>query len=237
MACCGFANGVNRQFTKAKAAQELQRYHRRGARPTTRLLLEGLSQTGRIEGTLLDVGAGVGALTFELLERGMESAVVVEASNAYAETFENEAMRRGRDAAVRMLRGDLLDVAERVERADVVTMDRVVCCYPLYAELLREALQRATRTFAFSYPRDCWYSPRSRVGRKRRSSSDVWVSDLRASPGIDARADRARRVRAGGARADHRVGGRRLRTTSLKALWTSSFPTLRSGPRPASPRS
>jgi hypothetical protein len=41
--------------------------------------------------------------------------------------------------------------------ASVVTLDRVVCCYPLYEELLREALRHAGRGFAFSYPRDRWY--------------------------------------------------------------------------------
>jgi magnesium-protoporphyrin O-methyltransferase len=73
-----------------------------------------------------------------------------------------------------MLRGDLLDAIRHVERADVVTMDRVVCCYPLYAELLREALQRATRTFAFSYPRDRWYVRAAvwveNAARRRRTS-------------------------------------------------------------------
>jgi len=41
--------------------------------------------------------------------------------------------------------------------ASVVALDRVVCCYPLYEDLLREALHHAERGFAFSYPRDRWY--------------------------------------------------------------------------------
>ena len=41
--------------------------------------------------------------------------------------------------------------------ASVVALDRVVCCYPLYEELLREALRHAERGFAFSYPSDRWY--------------------------------------------------------------------------------
>lgn len=42
-------------------------------------------------------------------------------------------------------------------RETQVALDRVVCCYPLYEELLREALRHAERGFAFSYPRDRWY--------------------------------------------------------------------------------
>jgi hypothetical protein len=39
----------------------------------------------------------------------------------------------------------------------VVTLDRVVCCYPFFDTLLRQALRHAERGFAFSYPRNRWY--------------------------------------------------------------------------------
>jgi hypothetical protein len=45
-----------------------------GAGPTTRLLLVGIAQAGIGDGTLWDVGAGVGALTFDLLDRGVRRA-------------------------------------------------------------------------------------------------------------------------------------------------------------------
>jgi 16S rRNA G966 N2-methylase RsmD len=38
---------------------------------------------GAVEGTLLDVGSGVGGLSFELLERGVERAIAVDPSAAY----------------------------------------------------------------------------------------------------------------------------------------------------------
>ena len=38
-----------------------------------------------------------------------------------------------------------------------MTLDRVICCYPLYEPLLEESLRRAERCVAFSYPRDVWY--------------------------------------------------------------------------------
>lgn len=40
---------------------------------------------------------------------------------------------------------------------DVVTLDRVVCCYPDAETLLRAAAQRARKLVAFTYPRDRWY--------------------------------------------------------------------------------
>lgn len=72
MACsCGdFTSAADRQFTEAKAAKELKAYRRGRIGPTTRRLRDGLAEAGLAHGTLLDIGGGVGALTFELLDRG-----------------------------------------------------------------------------------------------------------------------------------------------------------------------
>jgi magnesium-protoporphyrin O-methyltransferase len=105
----------------------------------------------------VDVGAGVGALTFELLNRGFRSAVIVEAAAGYTAAASNEATRRGRATDIDFVSGDFLEVAGIVPMVSVVALDRVVCCYPLYEELLGEALRHAERGFAFSYPRDRWY--------------------------------------------------------------------------------
>lgn len=121
------------------------------------MLLAGLSHAELTRGTVLDVGAGIGSLTFELLEQGVERATIVEASAAYADAVTAEATRAGRASAVRVIRGDLLHVAAQVPSADIVTLDRVVCCYPRYEELLTTALERAARGFALSYPRERWY--------------------------------------------------------------------------------
>jgi 16S rRNA G966 N2-methylase RsmD len=150
--CCAFGETVDQQFT----SKELERYRRKGAGPTTRLLIEGLLQAGIVDGSLLDVGAGVGALTFELLDRGIRQAMIVEASAGYAAAASDEAARRGRTANVELKRGDFVEVARTLPAASVVTLDRVICCYPLYEQLLNEAVRHAERGFAFSYPRDRW---------------------------------------------------------------------------------
>jgi tRNA1(Val) A37 N6-methylase TrmN6 len=157
MACCAFDRTVDEQFTREKARQELAQYRKKGVGPTTRRLIDGLERAGLVRGTLLDIGAGVGSLTFELLDRGCRRALIVEASSAYAAAASDEAERRGRATDVDLVRGDFLDVAGTTPSADVVALDRVVCCYPLYEKLLDEALSHAERGLALSYPRDCWY--------------------------------------------------------------------------------
>ena len=74
-ACCStFERAADQQFTEKKAAAELKRYRTKGPGPTTRLLQDGLAAAGGLNGTLLDIGSGVGALTFGLLERGIAHA-------------------------------------------------------------------------------------------------------------------------------------------------------------------
>ena len=150
--CCDFGDAAERQFTRDRAAKELRRYRRKGMGTTTRLLRDGLTRAGLTDGVLLDIGAGIGALTFELLKGGISRATVVEASSAYLAAASDEAARRDRSADIEFVRSDFLDVAVEIPNANVVTLDRVICCYPFYERLLTEALRHADRGFAFSYP-------------------------------------------------------------------------------------
>jgi SAM-dependent methyltransferase len=157
-ACCStFERSAEQQFNKKKAAEELKRYRTKGPGPTTRLLQEGIARTGAVNGTLLDVGSGVGSLTFGLLERGITHAVAVEASSAYNDVARQEAERLRRADAVQFIHGDFVFVASELPAATLVTLDRVVCCYPSFEPLLNAALRHADQCFALSYPRDLWY--------------------------------------------------------------------------------
>jgi len=53
--------------------------------------------------------------------------------------------------------GDFAVIADTLPDADVVTLDRVVCCYPDAEALLRQAAGLARQLLAFNYPRDRWY--------------------------------------------------------------------------------
>lgn len=176
MTCCsGFCGTAEGHFSKRLAARDLRHYRRKGPRPTTRLLRDGVADAGTIHGSLLDIGSGVGALAFELLDLGMASATAVDASSVYLAAAADEAQRRRRTDAFRAVHADFLTAASRLPRASVVTLDRVVCCYPSFAPLLEEAARHAERRLAFSYPRDVW-SVRTLVALENR----VW--QLRGNP-------------------------------------------------------
>jgi len=153
--CSGFESAADRQFTAAKARKQLEDYRQGHLVRTTRLLRDAVVQAGLDQGSLLDIGGGVGALAFELLERGISTAVIVEASTAYAAAASEEGARRATRAEI--VHGDFVQVSETLPSVDLVSLDRVVCCYPLYEPLLNQALGHAARGFALSYPHDRWY--------------------------------------------------------------------------------
>jgi magnesium-protoporphyrin O-methyltransferase len=159
MGCCSpFCDAAGRQFDDQKAAEEMAAYRTHGPGPTTRLLRDGLVGAGLASGVLLDIGAGFGALTFELMERGSTRAIAVDASRSYLAAATEEATRRGKTGVIEFVHGDFVHLADTLPKADVVTLDRVVCCYPYVEPLLAGAIEHASRALALSYPRDVWYA-------------------------------------------------------------------------------
>jgi magnesium-protoporphyrin O-methyltransferase len=155
--CSSFCGTADQQFTAQKAETELQQYRRDGPRATTRLLRDLLGKAELVDHTLLDVGGGIGALTFELLERGVARAMLVDASAAYIASATEEAARRNKSAIVRFVHADFLDVAGQLPPAGIVTLDRVVCCHPDYERLMSAAISLSSGWLALSYPKDRWY--------------------------------------------------------------------------------
>jgi 2-polyprenyl-3-methyl-5-hydroxy-6-metoxy-1,4-benzoquinol methylase len=152
--CC---QGQDEVFGERTARRDLRRYRRRGPSKPTRLLLDLLEREGIEGATVLDIGGGVGAIQQELLAAGAARATAVEASDAYLSAAAEEARRRGHAGRVRQLRGDFVELAGEVEPADVVTLDRVICCYPDMEALVGRSADRARRLYGLVYPRDTWW--------------------------------------------------------------------------------
>jgi magnesium-protoporphyrin O-methyltransferase len=122
-------------------------------------MLAFLESRGIQDASVLEVGGGVGAIQIELLKRGAARTTSLELSPGYdaeAARLLRETGLEGR--AVRRLH-DIAADPQSVERADVVVLHRVVCCYPDYERLLRAAADHAQRLLVFSYP------PRNSISR------------------------------------------------------------------------
>jgi magnesium-protoporphyrin O-methyltransferase len=96
----------------------------------------------------------VGVLDHELLAAGAVRAVTVDASPAYLTLCAEEAERRGHADRLEQLLGDFVDLAPEVEPADVVTLDRVICCYPHMRVLVGASATRARRLYGVVFPRE-----------------------------------------------------------------------------------
>jgi magnesium-protoporphyrin O-methyltransferase len=59
--------------------------------------------------------------------------------------------------STQFIQGDFVAISGTLPDADVVTLDRVVCCYPDAEVLLGAAAARTRQLLALTYPRDRWY--------------------------------------------------------------------------------
>ena len=153
--CCKITND---QFGQDTAEADLKEYRRKGPAKQTRLILEAVRSLGLKDASLLDVGGGIGAIYHELLADSVSRATHVDASSAYLAAARQETEKRGHTGQVEFIHADFTDVAATLAPADVVTLDRVVCCYPDFRSLLQAAAGRSQRALVMAYPRDNWLS-------------------------------------------------------------------------------
>jgi magnesium-protoporphyrin O-methyltransferase len=153
--CCQIENNT---FGEDSAKADIKSYRKKGPAKQTRLILEAIRSLGLKNAALLDIGGGVGVIHHELLGTVAISAIHVDASSAYLTQAKQEAARRGHETSVNFIHADFTDVADEVPQADIVTLDRVVCCYPDFRGLLMAAADHSRKALAMTYPREIWYT-------------------------------------------------------------------------------
>lgn len=195
--CDGFAS----IFDEATARRDRDRYRRDGPDRTTRLLLELLTPYRSAGSSVLDVGCGIGIVDLELLHAGAGHATLVDASTAYLAVARDEARRAGVLDRIEFVEGDFVRRASSIDRADVVTLDRVICCYPDMEALVAESAGRARTAYGIVLPRDrrstrwavaltnAWYRLRRKAYRGFVHST-ARVDEIAAANGLRLRADR-----------------------------------------------
>lgn len=152
--CCEMENNT---FGEDRAKTDIRDYRRRGPANQTKMILEAIRSLGLKGVALLDIGGGVGTIHHELLNDVASAATHVDASSAYLKEAKDEAARRAHTERVRFIHADFTDVASDLPEADVVTLDRVVCCYPDFRTLLKAAAGHSRKAVALTYPRETWY--------------------------------------------------------------------------------
>jgi protein-L-isoaspartate O-methyltransferase len=150
--CCD-PRGCDDFFGPRFARRAARRYRKRGLDSTARRMVSFLEERGIEGATVLEVGGGVGEIQLELLKRGASRAVSLELVDAYEAEAAALLREAGLEERVERRRHDIAAAPDDVEPADVVVLNRVVCCYPDYERLLGAVAEHARRLVVFSYPR------------------------------------------------------------------------------------
>ncbi|MDX1689403.1 MAG: methyltransferase domain-containing protein [Acidimicrobiia bacterium] len=183
--CCD-PGGYRRFFNTKEAERRAKRHRRKGLDATAEPMLEAVSD--RVPGAVvLEGGAGTGEAHVAMLRRGAAQAIAVDISDAYERVAESIAAEEAVADRIERRTGDLATMPDLPE-ADIVFLNRVVCCYPDMPGLVDAAGRLSTGLVAMSYPRDRWFV---RLGfrmlnaflRLRRVPFRVYVHDPAAIAG------------------------------------------------------
>jgi len=155
--CCT-PRGYRRIFSERSAHAAAARYRQKGLDGTSRRIVDLLVAQG-VEGkTVLEVGGGVGAIQFELLRAGASRAVSVELTPTYEVAAAELLAETGLAGRVERRVLDFVDAGTEVEAADIVVLNRVVCCYPDMPRLVGAAADHARGTLVLSFPKRRWWT-------------------------------------------------------------------------------
>ncbi|MBX3144875.1 MAG: hypothetical protein KF813_14030 [Trueperaceae bacterium] len=172
MSSCCRAVPCEELFGPEWARRDMEAYLRHGLGPLERQMVEELTAAltagsaaespaeppALSEARVLEIGGGVGAIQAELLKAGAVSGEVIELVNAYAPFAARLAREVGVAGKTRFRVHDLLAEPDAVESADLVIMNRVVCCSADGLELAATAAGLTRHALVLSFPRSNWFT-------------------------------------------------------------------------------
>ncbi len=156
MNCCS-NEAIEKQFDKDRVANRVNQYHSKGISKETRILVDSLKSIGIDGYSLLDIGCGFGAIGIKLLESGVAKVENIEASLSYLEAAKTETKKRNFNDKTSFTHGNFIEIAENVSAADIVTLDKVICCYDELEPFVKSSCEKTVKHYGVIYPRDNWW--------------------------------------------------------------------------------
>ena len=154
--CCDPVS-YRRLFNSKEASRRLRRYRKTGLDRLARGIVEDLAERDIDGASLLEVGGGVGGIEIEMLRHGVDSAVNIELSDAYEGPASELLHEAGFADRVERRIGDFVEERDEIDPADIVVLNRVVCCYPWMDRMMSAAVDKTDRFLALTFPRDRWF--------------------------------------------------------------------------------
>jgi magnesium-protoporphyrin O-methyltransferase len=145
-------------FSERGARGQARSYRRSGLDAGSRRIVALLKERGVGGLTLLEVGGGIGAIQIELLKAGLTRAVSVELTPTYEESAAELLREAGFEDRVERRVMDFVNAGADIEAADIVVMNRVICCYPDLPRLAGAAADHARGLLVMSFPKERWWT-------------------------------------------------------------------------------
>ena len=169
--CCG----ADSFFDAKTADKDYRKFKKKGPSGATARITQQLSDLDVKGKSLLDIGGGIGALQWWFLEHGGDQTIDVDASSGYLAKAKKHAAEKGWEASTQFVQGDYVDAANQVGQVDFITLDKVICCYPEYEDILRLSCEKSSGYISLSYPVD------GVISRAIRAVGDLFLS-LKKNP-------------------------------------------------------
>jgi hypothetical protein len=151
--CCR-ARSCEQFFNPGVARRSLEKYRNKGLDKLERRMIASVS-SGALNGMrVLEIGGGIGRIQAELLVAGADQGEIIELVPAYEPYARELARETGLAERTSFRIVDILEEPDAVEPADIVVLNRVVCCSPDGVDLTAAAAQLARQTLVLSFPRD-----------------------------------------------------------------------------------
>lgn len=152
MSGCCTSDGYRQMFSERGAQFQARRYRKRGPDAMSRRLVELIGD--RAAGaSVLEVGGGIGTIQLELLQAGAAGATSVELTPSYESEAKALASEKGLAGRTSRRILDFADQGAEVEPADVVVLNRVLCCYHDMPRLAAQAAAHTRRVLVLSFPK------------------------------------------------------------------------------------
>jgi len=154
--CCS-PKGYRWLFSERRAESDAKRYRRKGLDATSRRIVDAIKRQPLQGRTLLEVGGGVGDLQIELLKAGVASAISIELTPTYETAARTLLREAGLQDRVERKVMDFADANGAVPPADIVILNRVICCYPDMTKLAAAAADHTREFLVMSFPKNRWW--------------------------------------------------------------------------------
>lgn len=151
MDCCT-VNGLPVMFGGSPPRKEADAYRKKGLPKRSRSFVGYLKSRGVEDAAVLDIGFGVGSAHLELLKLGARKVVGFEIVEPYIRQAEDLATESGFRDAIEYRHADFTRAYSDIEPADIVILDRSVCCYPDMPALVGPSAELASRFYGVILP-------------------------------------------------------------------------------------